>query len=140
MSYQFGLRSLQKLSGVNPDLVAVMKQAISISTQDFSIIEGIRSVERQRELVKAGKSQTMESRHITGDAIDLVSYPVSWEFDAFYPIADAVIQAAKDCDVAVRWGGNWRVKDLREWEGTAEELVAAYDGKFYDLPHFELPR
>ena len=140
MGYQFGSRSNEKLSGVNPDLVAVMKRAISISTQDFSIIEGLRTVERQRELVDTGKSQTMNSRHITGDAIDLVSYPVSWEFEAFYPIADAVIQAAKDCDVAVRWGGNWRVNDLREWEGTAKELVDAYDGSFYDLPHFELPR
>lgn len=140
MSYQFGLRSRQRLSGVNPDLVAVMKKAISISTQDFSIIEGIRSVERQRQLYKSGKSQTMNSRHITGDAIDLVPYPVSWEFEDFYPIADAVIQACKDLDIAVRWGGNWKVKDLREWDGTAEELVDAYDGEFYDLPHFEIPR
>lgn len=140
MAYQFGSRSLERLQGVNPDLVAVMERAISISQQDFSIIEGLRSEERQRELVNTGKSQTMKSRHLTGDAIDLVSYPVSWEFEAFYPIADAVIQAAKDCNVAVRWGGNWRVYDLREWEGTAQELVEAYDGSFYDLPHFELPR
>ena len=97
--YEFSLRSRQRLSGVNPDLVAVMKKAISISKQDFTIIEGIRSELRQKELVKAGKSKTMKSRHITGDAIDLVSFPVSWEFEAFYPIADAVIQAAKDCDV-----------------------------------------
>lgn len=138
--YEFSLRSRQRLSGVNPDLVAVMKKAISISKQDFSIIEGIRSELRQKELVKAGKSKTMKSRHLTGDAIDLVSFPVSWEFEAFYPIADAVIQAAKDCDVKVRWGGNWQVKDLREWDGTAEELVEAYTGKFYDLPHFEIPR
>lgn len=140
MAYRFGKRSLQRLEGVNPDLVAVMERAISISTQDFSIIEGVRSVERQRELVDTGKSQTMNSRHITGDAIDLVSYPVSWEFEDFYPIADAVIQAAKDCDVKVRWGGNWRVNDLRDWDRTAKELVEAYDGKFYDLPHFEIPR
>lgn len=140
MAYEFGLRSRQRLSGVNPDLVDVMNRAISISTQDFSIIEGIRSIERQRELFKSGKSQTMESRHITGNAIDLVSHPVSWEFEDFYPIANAVIQAAKDCDVKVRWGGNWKVQDLREWEGTAEELVDAYTGKFYDLPHFELPK
>ena len=138
--YEFSLRSRQRLSGVNPDLVAVMKKAISISKQDFTIIEGIRSELRQKELVKAGKSKTMKSRHLTGDAIDLVSFPVSWEFETFYPIADAVIQAAKDCDVKVRWGGNWQVKDLREWDGTAEELVEAYTGKFYDLPHFELPR
>jgi len=140
MAYNFGSRSQQKLSGVNPDLVKVMEKAISLSTQDFSIIEGLRSKERQQELVNAGKSKTMNSRHLTGHAIDLVSYPVSWEFEAFYPIADAVIQASKDLDVQVRWGGNWRVRDLREWNGTAKELVEAYDGKFYDLPHFELPR
>jgi len=121
-------------------MVQVMKRAIEISTKDFSIIEGIRSEVRQRELFKSGKSQTMKSRHITGDAIDLVPHPVSWEFEDFYPVADAVIQACKDEDIALRWGGNWRVKDLREWEGTAEELVSAYDGKFYDLPHFEIPR
>lgn len=140
MSYRFGKRSLQNLVGVDLDLVHVMQRAISISTQDFSIIEGLRSEERQRDLVNTGKSKTMNSRHLTGHAIDLVSYPVSWEFEDFYPIADAVIQACKDLDVAVRWGGNWRVYDLRKWEGTAEELVDAYDGSFYDLPHFEIPR
>ena len=140
MPYQFGKRSLQRLSGVNPNMVQVMKRAIEISSRDFTIIEGIRSEVRQRELLKAGKSQTMKSRHLTGDAIDLVPYPVSWEWEDFYPVADAVIQACKDEDIALRWGGNWRVKDLREWEGTAEELVAAYDGKFHDLPHFEIPR
>jgi hypothetical protein len=140
MSYTFGTRSRQNLSGVNPDLVAVMERAISISPQDFTIIEGVRGVNRQRELVKAGKSKTMNSRHLTGDAIDLVPWPVSWEWEDFYPVADAVIQACKDLDIAVRWGGNWKVKDLREWEGTAEELVEAYTGKFHDLPHFELPR
>ena len=118
----------------------VMKRPIEISTKDFFNIEGTRSWVPESELVKSGKSQTMKSRHITGDAIDLVPYPVSWEFEDFYPVADAVIQACKDEDIALRWGGNWRVKDLREWEGTAEELVSAYDGKFYDLPHFEIPR
>ena len=140
MGYKLGTRSLQNLSGVHPDMVAVVKRAIELSEQDFSVLEGIRHINRQRELVKTGKSTTMNSRHLTGHAVDLVPYPVSWEFEDFYPIADAVIQAAKDCDVAVRWGGNWRVRDLREWEGTAEGLVKAYTGKFYDLPHFELPK
>lgn len=138
MSYEFGLRSRQRLSGVNPKLVQVMDKAISLSKQDFSVIEGIRSLDRQKVLVREGKSQTLKSKHITGNAVDVVSYPVSWEWEAFYPIADAVIAAAKECDVHMRWGGNWQVKDLREWEGTAQELVEAYTGKFYDLPHFEL--
>jgi hypothetical protein len=140
MPYKLGTRSLQNLSGVNPDMVAVVKRAIEITERDFTIIEGIRHINRQRELFKSGKSQTMKSRHLTGDAIDLVPYPVSWEWEDFYPVTDAIIQACKDEDVALRWGGNWKVKDLREWEGTAEELVSAYDGTFHDLPHFEIPR
>lgn len=140
MGYSFGKRSREKLDGVNPDLVAVMERAISISPQDFSIIEGLRTIGRQKELYNSGKSQTLDSRHISGHAIDLVSYPISWEFDSFYPIADAVIQACKDVDVGLRWGGNWRVRDLRDWRGSALELVRAYEGKFYDLPHFEIPK
>ncbi len=136
--YKFGLRSKQRLSGVNQDMVNVMSHALSISTRDFTIIEGLRSIGRQKELVKEGKSKTLKSRHIHGFAIDLVPYPVSWEFPDFFPVGDAVIQACKDLDIPLRWGGNWRVRDLREWEGSAEELVNAYDGSFYDLPHFEL--
>ena len=140
MGYVLGLRSRQRLSGVHPDLVAVVKRAIEITKQDFSVIEGIRHIERQRQLVAKGKSTTMNSRHLTGHAVDLVPYPVSWDWEYFYPIADAVILAAKEVDVPIRWGGNWQVNDVRQWDGSALDLSQSYTGRFNDGPHIEIPR
>jgi len=99
--------------------------------------------ERQRRLVRQGKSQTMNSRHITGHAIDIAAWVdgnISWEWKYYYPIADAFIKASQDLDTPLRYGGNWRMKDLRYWDGTGYELVQAYPGNFYDLVHWELPR
>ena len=140
MTYKLSLRSRQRLSGVHPDLVAVVKRAIEITEQDFSVIEGIRHIERQRQLVAKGKSTTMNSRHLTGHAVDLVPYPVSWDWEYFYPIADAVILAAKEVDVPIRWGGNWQVNDVRQWDGSALDLSQSYTGRFNDGPHIEIPR
>jgi len=120
MPYKLGTRSKQKLSGVHPDLIEVVTKAISISTVDFTVLEGIRSVVRQRELYKAGKSTTMNSRHITGHAIDLAPWPISWDWDEFYPIADAMKEAAEDLDISIDWGGDWK--------------------SFPDGPHFQLTR
>ena len=118
--YSLSFRSRQRLSGVHPDLVAVVKRAIEITKQDFSVIEGIRSVERQRELLKSGASTTMNSRHLTGHAVDLAPYPVSWDWEYFYPMADAMKQAADELDVDLEWGGDWKT--------------------FKDGPHFQLSR
>ena len=120
MTYALGTRSRQSLSGVHPDLVAVVKRAIQITEQDFSVLEGIRNINRQRELFKAGKSTTMNSRHLTGHAVDLAPWPISWEWEGFYPIAEAMKQAAEELDVAIVWGGDWK--------------------SFPDGPHFELDR
>jgi len=118
MPYKLSLRSKQKLSGVHPDLVAVVQRAIEITEQDFSVLEGLRSIERQKELYKSGKSKTMNSRHLTGHAVDLAPYPLSWDWEYFYPIADAMNEAAKELGVDVEWGGDWK--------------------SFPDGPHFQL--
>ena len=120
MTYQLGNKSLQKLEGVHPDLVAVVKLAITLTEQDFSVGEGLRSVERQKKLVASGKSTTMNSRHITGHAVDLFPYPVSWDWQFFYPIAEAMKQASRQLDVDLEWGGDWK--------------------SFPDGPHFQLSR
>ena len=106
--YQLGNRSKQRLEGVHPNLVSVVERAIEITSQDFSVIEGLRSIERQRQLVADGKSTTMNSRHLTGHAVDLVPYPVSWDWEYFYPIADAMKQAARELGVEITWGGDWK--------------------------------
>jgi peptidoglycan LD-endopeptidase CwlK len=120
LAYTLGTRSSQRLSGVHPDLVAVVKRAIQITEQDFSVLEGIRNINRQRELFKAGKSTTMNSRHLTGHAVDLAPWPISWEWEGFYPIAEAMKQAAEELEVDIVWGGDWK--------------------SFPDGPHFELSR
>ena len=110
-------RSLSNLEGVHPDLVAVVKRAICLTSQDFTVIEGIRSLARQEQLVASGASQTMNSRHLTGHAVDLVPYPVSWDWPLFYPIADAMKLAAEELNVDLEWGGDWRTfKDGPHWE------------------------
>lgn len=139
-NYSLSNRSLRHLEGVHPDLVAIVKRAIEITGQDFAVTDGVRTVEEQRELVRRGKSQTMASRHLTGHAVDLVPWPVDWNWHKFYPIADAMIKAARELDVPLRWGGNWKVHDLRKWHGTARLLNEKYKGGFPDGPHFELSR
>lgn len=140
MTYKLGSKSKAKLMGVHPELVGVVELAITLTEQDFSVIEGLRSKRRQQQLYYKGATQTMHSRHLTGHAVDLAPYPLSWDWPLFYPIADAMIEAAKKLDVKLRWGGNWRVRDVRNWEGTAKELNEAYPGTFPDGPHFEIPR
>lgn len=106
--YQLGSQSRAKLEGIHPDLVAVVEHAIRISKQDFSVGEGLRSIERQRQLYNTGKSKTMNSRHLTGHAVDLFPYPLSWDWEYFYPIADAMKAAAEELGIELEWGGDWK--------------------------------
>jgi peptidoglycan L-alanyl-D-glutamate endopeptidase CwlK len=142
-------RSIDKLEGVKPELVEVVKKAIELTKVDFGVIEGLRTEEKQRELVAAGASQTMKSKHLTGDAVDLMAYVNGrgcWELNVYDEIADAMKEAAYELDVMIRWGAAWNIKDLALWEGTAEEAMNHYiderrsQGKrpFIDAPHFEL--
>lgn len=123
MAYVLGEQSLKRLQGVHPDLDAVVRLAITLTEQDFRVIEGLRTRERQRYLVEKGASKTMNSRHLTGHAVDLapiVDGQVSWDWKHFYPIAEAMKQAAKIKSVPIEWGGDW--------------------AKFRDGPHWQLPR
>lgn len=151
MTFKLSQRSLSKLEGVDERLVAVVKYAIGESTVDFGVIEGVRSINRQRELVAKGASQTMKSRHIDGEAVDLMAYVgsparASWELNLYDDIADAMKKAAIACDVGIKWGGAWTVPDIRAWEGTMEDAMNDYidtrrsQGRrpFLDCVHFEL--
>lgn len=122
MTFKLGPTSLSRLKGVHPDLVKVVQRAIEISTLDFTVLEGVRSLERQKALVESGASQTMKSRHLDGHAVDLgawVDNQIDWSWPLYPKIADAMKAAAKELNVPIEWGGDWV--------------------KFKDGPHFQLP-
>ena len=119
MGYKLSSRSLSRLEGVHPDLVKVVKRAIQITEQDFTVLEGLRSLERQKELVKKGASKTMNSRHLTGHAVDIapwVNGGVSWDWDYYYEVADAMKEAAMELGADITWGGDWKWADGPHWE------------------------
>ena len=149
MGYKLSKRSLGKLEGVKPEMIEVVKTAIEFTTVDFGVIQGLRTIEQQRELVAKGASQTMKSKHLTGDAVDLMAYVGSrgsWELTLYDNIADAMKLAAIECDVKLRWGAAWHIDDIREWDGTMQDAMDQYidlrrsQGRrpFIDGPHFEL--
>lgn len=121
--FKLGATSLARLKGVHPDLVRVVKRAIELTKQDFTVLEGLRTKERQKQLVAKGASKTMNSYHITGHAVDIapiVNGQVSWDWKYYYPVRDAMKAAAKELGVKVEWGGDWK--------------------SFKDGPHWQVPR
>lgn len=128
--FALGRRSREKLQGVHPDLVKVVERAIQITKQDFVVTEGVRTLERQKELLAQKKSRTLNSRHLSGHAVDLAAWvngTVSWDPRFYDEIKEAMYMAARDCDVPLRWGG--------DWDGDGDRT----DQNFHDLVHFELP-
>ena len=120
--YSLGVRSKTRLKGVHPDLVKVVERAIQLTTVDFTVLEGVRDAVRQRKLVESGASQTMNSRHLTGHAVDLgawVDDQVDWSWPLYAKINAAMQEASKQVGVPIEWGGNWKMRDG---------------------PHFQLPR
>jgi len=147
--FELSQRSLDRLNGVDDRLIKVVCRAIEITDTDFGVIEGVRSVEKQKELVEKGASQTMKSKHIDGLAVDLMAYVAGrgcWEINVYDNIADAMKQAAKEEGVTLRWGAAWHINNIAEYEGTMEEAMNEYidlrrsQGRrpFIDGPHFEL--
>lgn len=149
MAFRLSQRSIKNLDGVRPELVNVVHRAIEITAIDFAVIEGLRTVARQKQLVANGASQTMASKHIEGKAVDLMAYignRASWELNLYDDIADAVRQAAIELEVPIRWGAAWHIDDIRGWDGSMADAMQDYidmrrsQGRrpFIDAPHFEL--
>ena len=121
--FKLGKKSIERLQGVHPDLVRVVERAIDLTPVDFTVLEGLRSPERQKILVASGASQTLNSRHITGHAVDLgawVDNQVDWSWPLYHQIANAMKAAANELGISIVCGADWK--------------------KFPDGPHFELDR
>jgi len=123
MSFALGNKSRVNLNGVHPDLVRVVELAIKKTPVDFTVTEGLRTIERQKQLVAAGASKTLSSRHITGHAVDLAALlngKVEWSWPLYSQIATAMKEAAEELKIQIEWGGDWKT--------------------FKDGPHFQLSR
>jgi peptidoglycan L-alanyl-D-glutamate endopeptidase CwlK len=154
MSFKLSNRSLGKLKGVHPDMVATVKRAIKLTKVDFGISCGLRTLEEQKRLVATGRSQTMNSKHIPqsdeySHAVDCLAYvdgDVVWEINVYDDICDAMAAAAKETGASIKWGAAWSEGDIRAYNSTAEAAMNAYidlrrsQGRrpFIDGPHFEL--
>lgn len=147
--FKLSKKSLSILESVESPLIEVVKYAITITRVDFSVIEGYRTIERQRQLVAAGASQTMKSKHIERKAVDLAAFVedrISWELNLYDDIADAMKAAAMDLKIPIVWGGAWNIPSIAEWNGTMQDAMNFYidtrrsEGKkpFIDGPHFQL--
>ena len=124
MTRKFGSRSLKSMQGIHPDLRLVLDKALQDSPLDFVVIEGLRTKERQKQLVASGASKTLESRHITGHAVDLLPIGVdgkpAFDWPLYNQLGPAVKKAAEELSIELDWGGDWK--------------------SFKDGPHFELDR
>lgn len=130
MSFELTPRDTMRLQGLHPDLIRVVRGAALHYRPSgrFIVVEGLRVIERQRELFTAGKSKTMKSRHLTGHAVDLAplvdlngdgALELTWIRESFYPIVDAMRESAAAASVLLEWGGDWST--------------------FVDMPHWQLP-
>jgi len=123
---KFSKRSNERLKGVNPKL-QMLAEAVVKDFHDCTVIYGKRTLEEQKRLFEAGLSRTMNSKHLTGDAIDLAPYPIDWNnTKRFYYFAGMVLAVAKVLNINVRWGGDWDMDNDLD------------DQTFMDLVHFEL--
>jgi len=119
---QLDARAEKSLVGVHPDLVRIVRRAAEITSTDFTITEGLRTIARQKQLMAVGATRTMRSRHLTGHAVDLaakVNGTIRWDWPLYSRLAVAMKTAAEGLNLPIEWGGDWRT--------------------FKDGPHFQLP-
>ena len=122
---RFGKRSRERLKGVDSRIVNVLNELIKI--MDVTIIEGVRSAERQEELLKKGATKVKYSKHMEGKAVDLAPYPIDWENrDGFHYMGGMIRGIAKQLIIPIRWGGDW------DSDGDVK------DNGFDDLVHIEI--
>ena len=128
---RFGKRSKARLKGVDAKLQNVLNEVVKYF--DITVIEGLRSQERQNQLVEEGKSKTKFGKHVRGLAVDIAPYPIDWEArDDFHYLGGFLLGVASQMGVKIRWGGDWNASSQFKGQRTTK------DNKFDDLVHFEI--
>lgn len=152
-NFTFSKRSYERLDGVRQEMVAVACRALEVSDVDFAVTCGKRSLEEQEKLVEEGKSQTLKSLHLVGNAVDIAPYalgryqPDAWPY--YYPVADAFRIASLDLNIPITWGGAWGVElyDFKSAQAAQLSYMRFKDRMyenagqakcFFDGPHFQL--
>lgn len=156
-NFVLGEGSIKKLEGVDPRLIALANLAIKKTKQDFAVTYGLRTKEEQTELLKKGFTKTMNSRHLTGHAIDVAAWhdgKIDYDYERMYTIAQGFREAAEELDLTIRWGGCWSnlrsLKTVDQMKACVEQYIKSKQyrdekGKLrssalVDMPHFEIPR
>ena len=128
---RFGKRSKERLKGVDAKLQNVLNEVVNYF--DITIIEGLRSQERQNELVAQGKSKTKFGKHVEGKAVDIAPYPIDWNArDDFHYLGGFMLGMAASMGIKIPWGGDWNASSLFKGQRTTK------DNNFDDLVHFEI--
>tara|TARA_R110000824_G_scaffold114532_1_gene265111 strand:- start:1741 stop:2139 length:399 start_codon:yes stop_codon:yes gene_type:complete len=128
---KFGKKSRKRLEGVDSRLVSVLTEVCKYF--DITVIEGLRSQERQNKLVAQGKSKTKFGKHVSGKAVDIAPYPIDWNArDDFHYLGGFVLGMAAKMGINIRWGGDWSDSSLSQGRRTTK------DNNFDDLVHFEI--
>ncbi len=123
MAWKFGKKSLERLAGIKEPLQTLAKAAITDSPYDFSITNGLRTLEEQKVLFANGKSKTMKSKHLTGDAFDIAVFvdgKLTWDLKYYKAVATHIKKVAAKLGIKITWGGDWK--------------------SFIDGPHFQLEK
>ena len=149
MTFKLSTRSTDRMAGIEPDLIEMVKTAITLTKVDFGVTCGMRTLAEQEALVAKGASQTMKSKHLEGRAVDLVAYVgpnITWALNMYDDLADAMADAARIHGVPIKWGAAWSVGNIADWDGSMEDAMNSYVDlrrsqsrrPFIDAPHFEL--
>ncbi len=150
--FRLSRNSIQKLAGMDVDLVDIVRFSIHFTKIDFGVICGLRTIKEQEKLVAKGASKTFKSKHLIGEAVDLVAYDgmfISWKLPLYSEIALAMAKSANLCRIQLRWGSAWHASitdctNLAEIEQTKQDYIKLRhsEGKepFIDAGHFEIIR
>ena len=149
MTFKLSTRSIDRMSGIEPDLIEMVKTAITLTKVDFGVTCGMRTLAEQEALVAKGASKTMKSKHLEGRAVDLVAYVgsnVTWSLNMYDDLADAMAEASRKHGIPLKWGAAWTVGNIADYQGTMEDAMNDYvdlrrsQGRrpFIDAPHFEM--